>query len=262
MVKWTQDALVIGDFSIRYYGILIMLGVLAGVALAMWRERRLGLARDTTIDLALVCVPSALIGARLYYVAFSWDLYRDDLWKIFSVREGGMAIYGGVLAGLLAGWVFSRVRKIPFFALADLAAPSLALGQAIGRWGNFINQEAYGYAVNDPALMWFPLCVYIEADGRWHLATFFYESVWCFGIVIFILCMERAGRLQRRGDAFLWYLLLYGAERAVVEGLRTDSLMLGPVRVSQALAIALALGALIALVLRGRRRRGRPGRGA
>ena len=93
MVKWTQDALVIGDFSIRYYGILIMLGVLAGVALAMWRERRLGLARDTTIDLALVCVPSALIGARLYYVAFSWDLYKDDLWKIFSVREGGMAIY-------------------------------------------------------------------------------------------------------------------------------------------------------------------------
>ena len=254
MVKWTRDALILGNFSLRYYGVLIALGVLLGVLLAIRREKRLGLKKDTTIDLALVCVPCALVGARLYYVAFSWDAYKDNLWKIFSVREGGMAIYGAVLAGILATWVFSRVRKIPFLSLADLAAPSLALGQAIGRWGNFINQEAYGYAVNNPALEWFPLCVYIEADGMWHLATFFYESVWCFGIVVFLLCMERRGHLKRRGDVFLWYLLLYGAERAVVEGLRTDSLMLGSVRVSQVLAAALALGALVALILRSRRR--------
>lgn len=256
MIKWTRDALMIGDFSLRYYGMLIALGVLLGVFLAMKRESRLGLAKDTTIDLALVGVPAALVGARLYYVAFSWDFYKDDLWKILSVREGGMAIYGGVLAALLAGWIFSRVRKVPFASLADLAAPSLALGQAIGRWGNFVNQEAYGYAVTDPALCRFPIAVFIEADGRWHLATFFYESAWCFLIVAFILLMERKGRLRRPGDAFLWYLLLYGAERAVVEGLRTDSLMLGPVRVSQLLAALLALGSLTALILRARRKKG------
>lgn len=256
MIKWTRDALLIGDLSLHYYGMLIALGVLLGVFLAMKRESRLGLAKDTTIDLALVGVPAALVGARLYYVAFSWDFYKDDLWKILSVREGGMAIYGGVLAALLAGWIFSRVRKVPFASLADLAAPSLALGQAIGRWGNFVNQEAYGYAVTDPALCRFPIAVFIEADGRWHLATFFYESAWCFLIVAFILLMERKGRLRRPGDAFLWYLLLYGAERAVVEGLRTDSLMLGPVRVSQLLAALLALGSLTALILRARRKKG------
>lgn len=256
MIKWTRDALLIGDLSLHYYGMLIALGVLLGVFLAMKRESRLGLAKDTTIDLALVGVPAALVGARLYYVAFSWDFYKDDLWKILSVREGGMAIYGGVLAALLAGWIFSRVRKVPFASLADLAAPSLALGQAVGRWGNFVNQEAYGYAVTDPALCRFPIAVFIEADGRWHLATFFYESAWCFLIVAFILLMERKGRLCRPGDAFLWYLLLYGAERAVVEGLRTDSLMLGPVRVSQLLAALLALGSLTALILRARRKKG------
>lgn len=255
MVKWTRDALILGNFSLRYYGLLIALGVLLGVILAMKREKRLGLKQDTTIDLALVSVPSALIGARLYYVAFSWDLYRDNLWKVFSVREGGMAIYGGVLAGVFAGWVFSRVRKISFWSLADLAAPSLALGQAIGRWGNFVNQEAYGYAVENPGLCWFPMSVYIQADGRWHLATFFYESIWCLGIVVLILCLERRGRLTRRGDAFLLYLLLYGAERAVVEGLRTDSLMLGPVRVSQALAALMAVCALVVLLVRARRER-------
>ena len=255
-MKWTRDALVIGGFSLHYYGALIALGVLLGVLLAMKREKRLGLARDTTIDLTLVGVPAALVGARLYYVAFQWDFYKDDLWKIFSVREGGMAIYGGVLAALLAGWIFARARKLRFASLADLAAPSLALGQAIGRWGNFVNQEAYGYAVTDPALCRFPIAVFIEADGQWHLATFFYESVWCFGIVAFILLMERRGKLRRRGDAFLWYLFLYGAERAVVEGLRTDSLMLGPVRVSQLLAALLALGSLTALILRARRKKG------
>ena len=256
MIKWTRDALLIGDLSLHYYGMLIALGVLLGVFLAMKRESRLGLAKDTTIDLALVGVPAALVGARLYYVAFSWDFYKDDLWKILSVREGGMAIYGGVLAALLAGWIFSRVRKVPFASLADLAAPSLALGQAVGRWGNFVNQEAYGYAVTDPALCRFPIAVFIEADGRWHLATFFYESAWCFLIVAFILLMERKGKLRRPGDAFLWYLFLYGVERAVVEGLRTDSLMLGPVRVSQLLAALLALGSLTALILRARRKKG------
>lgn len=256
MVKWGQDALYLGNFPVRYYGILIALGVLAGALVAMRREKRLGLARDTAIDLLLVCAPCALVGARLYYVAFSWDAYRDNLWKIFSVREGGMAIYGSVIFGVLAALAFARARKIPFFALADLAAPSLALGQAVGRWGNFFNQEAYGLAVTDARWQWFPAAVYIQADQSWHLATFFYESVWCLGIAVFLIVWEKRGRKKQRSEVFWWYVLLYGLERAVVEGLRTDSLMLGAVRVSQALSALLAAVAAAALcVLAARRRR-------
>ena len=127
-----------------------------GVLLAIKREERLGLAKDTTIDLALVGVPAALVGARLYYVIFSWDMYKDNLWKIFSVREGGMAIYGGVLAGVFAGWIFSRVRKTPFLSLADLAAPSLALGQAIGRWGQLRQSGGLRLHRNQPSPLPFP----------------------------------------------------------------------------------------------------------
>lgn len=254
-MKISQDGLLFGNFTIKWYGILMMLGVLLAVLLARKREKALGLKEDTTLDLALLCVPLAIVGARLYYVAFSWDIYKDDLLKIFSLREGGMAIYGGVLAGALGGWIFSRVRKVRFWTLADLAAPSVALGQAIGRWGNFLNQEAYGYRVDNPALQWFPMSVYIERVGEWHLATFFYESVWCFLIVLVLLLAERRGKLHEPGDMFLWYLLLYGAERAVVEGLRTDSLMLGSLRISQMLALILVLFAAVTLAVRAKRRR-------
>lgn len=256
VLKFGHEAIYIGGFAVRYYGLLIALGVLLGVLLAKSREKRLGLRADTTLDLALVCVPAALIGARIYYVAFSWDLYKNDLLRIFSVRDGGMAIYGSVLAGIVAGWIFSRVRRQPFWVLADLAAPSLALGQAIGRWGNFVNQEAYGSLVADPALQWFPLSVYIERIGQWHLATFFYESIWCFLIVLFLLLGERRGKFARRGDMFLWYLMLYGLGRAFIEGLRTDSLMFLGFRASQVLAAALFFASLAALVARARRLRG------
>ena len=182
-------------------------------------------------------------------------MYKDDLWKIFSVREGGMAIYGGVLAGVFAGWAFSRVRKLPFLALADLAAPSLALGQAVGRWGNFVNQEAYGYAVTDPALCHFPLSVFIEADGRWHLATFFYESVLVFSDRRLHPPHGAPGQAAPPGRRlFVVSPPPTARKRAVVEGLRTDSLMLGPVRISQLLAALLAAGSLIALIVRARRK--------
>ena len=168
----------------------------------------------------------------------------------FNVR-GGLAIYGGVLAG----WIFTRAKHIPFLTMADVAAPALALGQAVGRWGNFVNQEAYGVPVTTPALQWFPLAVYIEREGGWFAATFFYESAWCFLICALILILERTRLFARPGRATLFYVFMYAAERTVVEGLRMDSLYLGSVRVSQALSALLLLAAALLLCLRLPRRR-------
>lgn len=236
--------------SVRWYGALIALGIALGVLLAMRREARLGLPRDTVVDLALCGVPSAIVGARLYYVVFSWENYAQNPISALYVWEGGLAIYGGILGGLLAGFVYSRVKHLNFLTLADLAAPSFALGQAVGRWGNFFNQEAYGAVVAADWMKRFPIAVFIRADGLWHYATFFYESAWCLLIVIFLLAAERKGLFKRPGDTFFTYVLLYAVERALVEGLRADSLYWGPVRVSQALSICAATACAAILIVR------------
>lgn len=251
MFKITRSSLTLFGLSLRWYGILIALGVFCAVVLACRRESRLGLKKDTTLDLALICVPVAIICARLYYVAFSWDYYSAHPAQILAIRQGGLAIYGGVIGGVCAGWIYCRVKKISFFKGLDLVAPSLALGQAIGRWGNFLNQEAYGEAVLNSRLQFFPVAVQIE--GVWHYATFFYESLWCAVIVALILLAEKKGFFRRDGDLFAAYLMLYGLERALVEGLRTDSLYWGNVRVSQMLSIVLVVIAVLAFALqRGR----------
>ena len=249
MFELTRSTLTIFGFTIHWYGVLIALGVLGAVLLAWLREERLGLKRETTLDLALICVPVGILCARLYYVLFSWDYYAAHPAEILDIRGGGLAIYGGVIGGVLAGWIYSRVKKIPFGTLADLVAPGLAFGQAVGRWGNFLNQEAYGAAVTNPHMHIFPLSVYIEGSG-WHYATFFYESLWCALICIFLLIAEKRGFFKRKGDTFLWYLFLYALERCLVEGLRTDSLYIGPLRVSQALSLTVLLVLQIGLCLR------------
>ena len=236
--------------SVRWYGLLIALGIGLGVLLALRRERQFGLPKDTVIDLALCGVPAAIVGARLYYVIFSWADYAADPLSALRVWEGGLAIYGGILGGLLAGLIYARVKGLRFLTLADLVAPSFALGQAVGRWGNFFNQEAYGRAVAADWMKRFPIAVFIRADGLWHYATFFYESVWCLLIVVFLLSAERRSLFKRPGDTFLTYVLLYAVERALVEGLRTDSLYWGPVRVSQALSICAAVACAVILLAR------------
>lgn len=235
--------------SVRWYGLLIALGIGLGILLAMRREKRFGLPKDTVIDLALCGVPAAIVGARLYYVIFSWSAYANDPLSALYVWEGGLAIYGGILGGLLVGLIYAKVKGLNFLTLADLVAPSFALGQAIGRWGNFFNQEAYGRAVTAAWARRFPVAVFIRADELWHYATFFYESAWCLMIVVFLLWADRKGWFKRPGDTFFTYVLLYAVERALVEGLRTDSLYWGPVRVSQALSVCAAMacgGILIA----------------
>ena len=139
-MKITRTALTVFGFSIHWYGVLIAMGVLLAILLMSRREKRYGLAPDTSLSLALWIVPFAIVCARAYYVAFEWSAFRDNPLEIFDIRGGGMAIYGGVLGGVLAGWIFTRAKHIPFLTMADVAAPALALGQPVGRWGNFVNQ--------------------------------------------------------------------------------------------------------------------------
>ncbi len=231
---------------VSIYGLLIASAMALSVFLCSRQEKRLGLPKDLTYDLALWVIPAGVIGARLYYVAFQWDMYRQNPLSILYIWEGGLAIYGGVIGGALAVFAFSRIRHVPFGTLADMIAPALILSQAIGRWGNFFNGEAYGRLIENPALQWFPLAV--NVDGAWHMATFFYESLW--DLLGFLVLWLTRKKTTMPGNLFLLYLIWYGLGRALIEGLRTDSLMLGPVRVSQALSILLCLGAAAALLWR------------
>ena len=231
---------------ISVYGLLIACAMAVSVFLCAKREKELALPKDTAYDLALWVIPAGVVGARLYYVAFQWNMYRQNPLSILYVWEGGLAIYGGVIGGALAVLTYSRIRKVSFGKLADMIAPGLILSQAIGRWGNYFNGEAYGRLIGNPALQWFPLAVNIE--GAWHMATFFYESVWDFA-GFWLLWLNRK-KTTVPGSLFLLFLVWYWLGRAVIEGLRTDSLMLGPVRVSQALSVLLCLTAAALLLYR------------
>ncbi len=237
---------------VPWYSVLIVCGICVALFLCTREEKRLGLKEDTTVDLALYVIPSGIVGARLYYVAFSWPMFRDDPLSILKIWNGGLAIYGAILGGLIGVCLFSWRRRISLPALCDMVVPGLALAQAIGRWGNFFNMEAYGLPVTEPSLQFFPFAVRIVDSGAevWHMATFFYESCWDLGVFAVLWLMRR--RIQRSGDLTLLYMLFYGAGRAMIEGLRMDSLMTsgGGARVSQLLSVALCLAAVLVFVLR------------
>ena len=225
------SALHIDGLSIPFYSILMMTAVALGLLLSTREEKRLRLPQDTVLNFALVAVPLGIVCARLYYVLFSWESFKSDPVEILRVWHGGLAIYGAVIGGLLAALLVTRGNLTRFLTLADVCAPSLALGQAIGRWGNYANMEAYGAPVTAAWAQFFPLAVEIPtvlADGTtayvWHMATFFYESLWCALLFVFLYRLQRKAR--HCGNVFFAYLVLYCAERAVVEGLREDSLML------------------------------------
>ncbi len=234
------------------YGLLIALAILVGVWLCGKNTARLSLPRDAGLDVALWGVPCALIGARLYYVVFRWADYASDPLSILRVWEGGLAIYGGVIGGLIGVFLLSRRRKVPFWALVDMTIPSLLLGQAIGRWGNFFNQEAYGNPVSDPRLQFFPYAVLTQ--GQWYQATFFYESMWDLA-GFFILWFTR--KKWRLGDGLPAYMIVYGLGRVWIEGLRSDSLYIPgtAVRVSQVLSGLMVLAGALWFLLRKRRAR-------
>ena len=238
----------IQGFNIAWYGVIIASGLVLGIILASFRARRRGWSSDLVLDFILLALPLAVIGARAYYVAFEWDYFAAHPERILAINTGGLAIYGAVIGGFLAAFIFSKAAKFSFLKLIDLVIPSLILGQAIGRWGNFVNQEAFGTLIANPKLQFFPLAVYIQSLGEWHQATFFYES-FCNSI-LFVIVLLLGRKRVKDGTLLAAYFVGYGVARTVIEGLRTDSLYLfGTIRVSQALSAALVVVGIVLLVL-------------
>ncbi len=237
------DGFVLFGHKIYFYGITSALSYLMGVVFTVIFAKKRGLKFEDILTLACYVIPFAIIGARLYYVLFKLDSYKNFI-DIFKIWEGGLGFYGGLIGGALGLLLGCIIHKKNIFAVADIIAPSLILAQALGRWGNFFNQEAYGYAVTNPSLQWFPFAVYIDDASSWHLATFFYESLWnfvSFGILAFMLCKIK---FKDNCIIFASYLVLYGLGRVWIEGLRTDSLYLGSIRISQLLSILFIIGGL------------------
>lgn len=238
----------IGPLAIRWYGILIASAMALGLALAYREAKRRGEDPEALLRAAELALIGSLVGARLYYVAFNWGYYSQFPGKIIAIWEGGLAIHGGIIGGLLVGGLYAWGKALPLVTYLDIVAPSLALGQAIGRWGNFFNEEAFG---RPTALPW---GLYISPEHRppefarddlFH-PTFLYESLWDFGV--FLVCFLLRKRLMPiRGSLFLIYLGLYSIGRFFTEGLRTDSLMLGPIRVAQLVSVLSVILALVGI---------------
>ncbi len=245
----------IGPLSIRWYGVLIMAGVILGLVLAGREAKRQAVSIELIYDLFFYLLISAIVGARLYYVIFSWDVYRNNVKEIFAFWHGGLAIHGAVVGGIVTGLIYTRLKGFSFWLVADICAPSLILGQAIGRWGNFFNQEAFGRPTNLPWGIFIdevhrPL-QYIQ-QTHFH-PTFLYESLWDFFVFLFLLWVRRRKDIIR-GDVFLAYLMLYSLGRFWIEGLRMDSLMFAGFRVAQIVSLFLILLASITLIRRHRER--------
>lgn len=236
--------------NIPWYGVLIASGVLIAISLCMYEEKRLRLKEDTIIDLAFWVIPLGIIGARLYYALFNWQVFAGDPLSVLRVWEGGIAIYGAVIGGLLGVLLFSRRRRMNPFVLTDIIAPGLSLAQGIGRWGNYFNMEAYGREISNAKWQFFPVGVQIPngTGYTWHMATFFYESFWDV-LVFAVLWFVVRKRSQKAGTVTLWYLVLYGIGRFFIEGLRTDSLMSGNIRVSQLLSLILIFLSISLLIV-------------
>ncbi len=233
--------------DVMWYGILISIGMMVAMAISLKESKRVGINEEVIVDLALFLIPLGVVGARIYYVIFSWQEYVANPMDIFNIRGGGLAIHGGIIAGILTGLVFSKIKKIDFFKLADLVVLGLPLAQAIGRWGNFINQEAHGGATNLP---WA-----IMVDGQRVHPTFLYESIW--DLLIFLFIFLRRKNKKYEGEIIVQYIIFYSIGRFFIEGLRTDSLMLGPIRMAQAISLlGIIIGLILHIVLLKRRKNG------
>lgn len=263
-----QNDLYIFGFRIAYYGIIIGLGMLAGIWMAQSDAKRRGQDPEIYLDFALYGIIFSIIGARLYYVVFQWDSYKNNLLEVFNLRAGGLAIYGGVIAAIITLAAFTRIRKLSFFSMADSGVLGLITGQIIGRWGNFFNCEAFGgytdslfamrirlSLVNENMLTTDVLNHKIVENGVEYIQvhpTFLYESVWNLGLLLFMLWFRHHKKFD--GEMLWIYLLGYGVGRFWIEGLRTDQLIFfhTGIPVSQALSMILILAAGAILVVRRR----------
>ncbi|MDO6657884.1 prolipoprotein diacylglyceryl transferase [Anaerobacillus sp. 1_MG-2023] len=246
-------ALELGPISIYWYGIIIAFGAYLGLLLAMRETKRQGLPKETFVDLILWAVPIAIISARIYYVIFQWSYYKDNPGDIFAIWEGGIAIHGALIGSVITAIIFTRKRGLSFWKIADIAAPSIILGQAIGRWGNFMNQEAHGGPVTRAFLENLMLPDFIinqmYIDGTYYHPTFLYESLWNIAGVVLLVILQRTA--VKRGEVFLAYVTWYSIGRLYIEGLRTDSLMLTEsLRVAQVISVVLIVVSIALIIYR------------
>ena len=250
-------------FEIAYYGCTMALGILVGYLLAAREAKRTGQNPEDYLDMLLYAVIFALVGARIYYVIFSWDNYKNDLLSIFNLRQGGLAIYGGIIGAFLTVYFFTKKRKLSYTKMLDTACVGLVAGQIIGRWGNFFNREAFGdycdglFAMQLPVSavrkgeitqkMWDNLQTIGGIDFIQVHPTFLYEGLWNLGVLLFLYWYRDRKKFQ--GELVLWYLTLYGAGRFWIEALRTDQLLIPGIGfpVSQLLGAVLALAGLLAI---------------
>ncbi|WP_461613589.1 prolipoprotein diacylglyceryl transferase [Clostridium sp. Marseille-QA1073] len=223
--------------DIAWYGICIALGVVAALLLAQYTCKLVNINYDDMLTVFLITFPIAIVGARLYYVIFEFDQYRDNLMNIFNIRSGGLAIHGGIIAAIIVVAIYCNKKKINFFDIMDMAAPCIILAQGIGRWGNFFNQEAHGGPVTEAFISKFPQFIQkgMLIKGTYYHPTFLYESIWNVLVCLILLYMLK--KVSKKGVVFFSYIGLYSVARLFIEGLRTDSLMLGSIRMAQLVSI-------------------------
>jgi phosphatidylglycerol---prolipoprotein diacylglyceryl transferase len=242
----------LGPIDVHWYGIIIGSGLALALFLAIREGERRGLPKDTFADLMLWAIPIAIISARIYYVVFEWKYYIKHPIEAPQIWNGGIAIHGALIGAVITTYVFSKKRGISFWKIADIAAPSIILGQAIGRWGNFMNQEAHGREVSRAFLENLHLPEFIinqmYINGTYYHPTFLYESIWDFVGFFLLLLLRRVN--FRRGELFLSYVIWYSIGRFFVEGMRTDSLMLGSLRMAQTISIVLVVAAVAIILYR------------
>lgn len=236
-------------YSIRWYGIMISLGIIAALILSNYTCKVKNVDNDTLINGFFIALPFAIIGARAYYVFFEFDSYRNHLIDVFNIRQGGLAIHGGLIGGLSAALIYAKKKKINFLEYADAAAPTIILAQGIGRWGNFFNQEAFGSKVSESFISHFPSFIQkgMYIYGSYYHPTFLYESLWdVFICAILLLVLNKFKHIN--GFTLFSYFGLYSLGRFFVEGLRTDSLMLGPLRMAQVISIVFIVLSIVYLI--------------
>lgn len=268
-IEHLRSSISIFGFRIAFYGIIIGIGILAGICVAQADAKRRGQDPEIYLDFALYAIVCSIIGARIYYVVFEWDMYKDNLLQVFNLRGGGLAIYGGVIGAVLTLLVYTRVKKISFFSMADTGCLGLITGQIIGRWGNFFNCEAFGgytenllamrirrSLVNENMISQDLLNHLIVENGVEYIQvhpTFLYESLWNLGLLLFMLWYRKRKKFD--GEMLWIYLFGYGLGRTWIEGLRTDQLLIPGtgMAVSQILSLVLVTAAACAIIWNRRR---------
>lgn len=218
--------------DVMWYGTLIGIGFILAIMISYYRASKFNIDPDFILTLTIWIIPCALIGARAYYVLFNWDRYAGNISEILNIRAGGLAVHGGLILCFTVGYILCKHYKEHFFDVADLVAPVIALAQSIGRWGNFFNEEAHGYATDLP---WAQII-----NGIGYHPTFLYESIWCFLLFIFLMWFSYNKRAFS-GQIICLYGILYSVERFFVESFRTDSLMVGPLRQAQVISIVIII---------------------